>query len=931
MTKTIIETLIQLSLVGSGVSLLFMILKTILSKHLNVKTSYVLWIAILLFFVLPFEISIKNEPVQNSPSFTEIYQEKVYPVIHTNLEKNVFEPKPITQTTPIVSAVESQTEVLNSTLKLSDFVFIIWIFGIMLCALIDLTNYFRFKIKLKSTRTACNDDLIKLFNKEIEKQNIKQPLQIYHSNEVSSAILIGVLNPTIYLPNNERSMDQWSYILAHECRHQKNHDLIIKWFATIVSWIHFFNPIIHFVQNQINKDCEIACDYSITQRLSRENKVDYANTIVSMLQVEKHPAQSLTTSMTGSKKDVKKRITKISKKENRKAMIFVTSILVLALIVGCLMWSTIFKKPSVQNEPNLFAEYTKESETLNKWGYTTDLFEQIKNNDNLTKIIKELPTNGTFDKYKSHQYDEETKTLSIEYSKTTSIEKVVFKDQLLENNAYLLFYMMPECEIILMNSTDESLQFNRELSVEDFDELYTICANNLSIPLSEACVNQICIGDYISDIFKQYQREPELMKSVADITLYQIYSTTFYANPKGVVVGFKTGTAWSEDLGVKVNREEDLNDIFGPSNYSSSNKLSIRYFELNGINQGYLFYEFVDGVVQDCGIVLGQDLLSLATGDFWMSYGPITNSQICYLDECNPINSLSVLSFNHFTELTRLKYSKPENELARFIIEYDESILYRRDKVVEYVYYDNHIVKIGDYYYSIDNWNEALNIIPEMKELLAHNEKYLSSHISDTMTFDTFKSVQKGSIKEYKFKNSEKANEFLEILKSMIYVEMPKNYSFETIFSEEYILNDGTDEISILSQSNNLTLSQNGTKIFDISAQILDHRYSIISSYIEADHSIVLSKSFPMYAELYNFEDSDIKFTTTITKGEQINSYSKEQLNTVKLNDLSQFEISIDGKQIDELPYSAGSIFTVLFTGVEADKSYTYRFIYKCM
>src|SRR5699024_325077 len=105
-------------------------------------------------------------------------------------------------------------------------------------------------------------------------------------------LIVGLINPTLYLPEYEISDNDLNYILMHELTHYKRHDLLYKWFAMFVLSIHWFNPLIYVVSKQIDEECEISCDYEVCKNLSDNDKKYYMAMILEFIQtsiVKKRP------------------------------------------------------------------------------------------------------------------------------------------------------------------------------------------------------------------------------------------------------------------------------------------------------------------------------------------------------------------------------------------------------------------------------------------------------------------------------------------------------------------------------------------------------------------------------------------------------------------------------------------------------------------
>ncbi len=949
MAKNIIEMLIQLTLVGSGISLLHLILKNLFHKHLNLNIQTKVWMIVLLFFIFPFQIPTisKTTDVPTRP-ITNLYQDRVYPTINRNLETSVFEinDSPHTNLSNEVLAVQPK----KITFQMSDFIFMIWVTGALICMLWKLGAYFKYKNELKKSRIECDGELKKLFKDIQQKQNIRSIMQIYFSDQIKSAILIGLFKPTIYLPISEHTLEQWNYILLHECRHQKNHDLIIKWFAMIVSWIHFFNPIIYLIQKEINKDCELACDHAIIQNLSKQNKIEYGNTIISMLQIEQSSVHSLTTAMTGSKKEVKDRILKIAKKENKKAMYLVTSLLIVALIVGCFIWPSVFKKPTENTDPSV--ETTSYSDLwcydlMSNWGYTTKLFEDILEGKELTKIIKALPTNGTFIKYDSHNYDETNKVLSIEYDTGSIVcfTNFVFRDQMLENNAYLLFYSLPECNEILMTGSGDTHKFVRS----DFEEklefrlsypvelaLYERCGYNLVARPSNACINNVCIGDSLSKITDHYSIEPTLMKTESGISAYQVYATIFYTDSQDTIVGFKSDASWSRDqLGIDLKEEADLLMNLGLDYRNYNNDTAIYAYqartEKNENTLTYLYYELEKGVIQSCGFAESRELVKIiSNGLIEFDFKRAQQAVVCYGESCGKMDPFLISSFVSELQLHSKDQEIIKPELIRFEITYENT--QDRKDTEKYIFYENGEVAINNWNYEIVNWDKLLENHPDIKKLLYQEQKYLSSIITENavlqnVTFQTY-----GTLHNFEFKQAETANQVLEELRKMAYLEDGIRTHGAGGYFLQYVVEDDLKQFvfkfedDIYIYKDDELISTNDYQLLSVGSM------SLITSKLKADFWIELNESVIMEASLYTYEDNYISLTTEVQEDDEfLRSLTEDDLKSTSLKSYSQYVVTVDGQVVKELPYEKDKIFVVLLSFEEGDLSYSYRFKYICL
>ena len=77
---------------------------------------------------------------------------------------------------------------------------------------------------------------------------------------VATPMLIGVVRPVIVLPAGITDKGRLSDILMHELVHARRRDLLYKWFAVVVTSLHWFNPVMILVRREIGRACELSCD-----------------------------------------------------------------------------------------------------------------------------------------------------------------------------------------------------------------------------------------------------------------------------------------------------------------------------------------------------------------------------------------------------------------------------------------------------------------------------------------------------------------------------------------------------------------------------------------------------------------------------------------------------------------------------------------------
>ena len=137
--------------------------------------------------------------------------------------------------------------------------------------------------------------------------------------------------------------EELKYILLHELTHLKRKDNIIIWVSLIIKIIYWFNPIIIMAMNLMQRDCELACDTNVLNKVDYRENINYGMAILKVLNSINSNRQYIgTITMIRNKKDVKERISMISK--NKKYGF--KTLIIGAVLISVLCWVGLTSKSS---------------------------------------------------------------------------------------------------------------------------------------------------------------------------------------------------------------------------------------------------------------------------------------------------------------------------------------------------------------------------------------------------------------------------------------------------------------------------------------------------------------------------------------------------------------------------------------------------------
>jgi len=135
---------------------------------------------------------------------------------------------------------------------------------------------------------------------------------VYQVETLKTPLVIGVFSPKIYLPAHLSAKER-KLIVLHEQAHIRRRDHVVKFVAYFILCLHWFNPLVYFIFNQMRIDRELACDVSVLDMLPKDHHINYVETLLSFVSRQpRFSALSLGADIGGSKPQIIKRIRHIA-------------------------------------------------------------------------------------------------------------------------------------------------------------------------------------------------------------------------------------------------------------------------------------------------------------------------------------------------------------------------------------------------------------------------------------------------------------------------------------------------------------------------------------------------------------------------------------------------------------------------------------------
>lgn len=312
----------EILLTSSVLILALLALRRLFRRTISRRMQYTLWALVLVRLLVPLNVGTLAHNVLSAA-------EPVQTAVEKRLETPVLYMQNGTERHPaqLLSGEESQGDpqsppsdaaqsapadeysIVTPTYRavaLSEALTYVWYAGMLIVGAWFLFTNLRFARALRKARTPYS------------VEGCRYP--VYLVSALPSPCLFGVLRPAIYLNNAAAaSPELLRFVLAHEQTHARHLDPLWSLLRGLCLTVYWFDPLVWLAAVLSREDGELACDEGTLRALGADERTAYGKALLSLVPVCTKPQNPLlgATTMTGGKKSLKERVTRIA--ENRQA------------------------------------------------------------------------------------------------------------------------------------------------------------------------------------------------------------------------------------------------------------------------------------------------------------------------------------------------------------------------------------------------------------------------------------------------------------------------------------------------------------------------------------------------------------------------------------------------------------------------------------
>ncbi|HPE15866.1 MAG TPA: M56 family metallopeptidase [Oscillospiraceae bacterium] len=344
--RSAVMTILSLSLSGSAMALLLLMLRPVLAGRVSKRFGYYVWLLVLLRLCLPVSGSVsfftaagagtessvtagqtaaENPSAQSDP---DVRTDPAQEAVPTADAAGTYAPPEETRAdAPGQSLWDAAVDLAGDPAVW----FWIWAAGALGTCAWYVLGYLRFSAGVGKSGVPAEGEAARI----LEELCPRRRPRLLVSPAVDTPMLLGIFRPAVVLPDRRYDGGTLRSILRHELCHDRRGDLYYKWFAMVVFSLHWFNPLLYFVRRELAHACELACDEAVIRDMTADERRRYGETLLALAGGGNRPAGILATTMSEEKRHLKGRLLSIMNYKKTSVGAAALSLVIALALCGC--------------------------------------------------------------------------------------------------------------------------------------------------------------------------------------------------------------------------------------------------------------------------------------------------------------------------------------------------------------------------------------------------------------------------------------------------------------------------------------------------------------------------------------------------------------------------------------------------------------------
>jgi len=315
--------LIELTVRGTLASILVLLLDRALDQHQRPHWRKLWWLIVSLAWILPCHLQRSSIPSLPIP-------------LPLHFGAASIDGRDASGTSPIQ---------LRAWLSWKALLLDVWLGGAVLSFCVVSVRTLLTGRRWSRVRLCTNPELLDLLEDCKAVAGVRAPVGLVLSPDLSSPALLGWLRPRILLPEtlaSSLSRDELRGVLFHELAHFRSADIPMQWLFCFGRSLHWFNPVAHLATRRWLYFRELTADAMALAWMPEANRDAYGHALIAAVrEANPLPIPQGALALGESFQQLKLRITMIARPQNRARLVWLASIVSLALFAIVLLPRTL--------------------------------------------------------------------------------------------------------------------------------------------------------------------------------------------------------------------------------------------------------------------------------------------------------------------------------------------------------------------------------------------------------------------------------------------------------------------------------------------------------------------------------------------------------------------------------------------------------------
>ncbi|MCL1788432.1 MAG: M56 family metallopeptidase [Defluviitaleaceae bacterium] len=305
--QTFLTTLLICSVTMSAIGLLYKAATPLLARRYAPSGRYYAWLVVVMGLIVPFRprfggaivnVGLPAAVPVSAPVPIPMTQASAFGISTGHLPAHVWQP-----------LENAATAVHINWWQVG---FMVWLTGALVFLMLHGVKHYRFiKMTHRWGEAATCPQLLALLQTVAGELGIARLIPLYICPVAGSPMMTGLLRPKMFLPTADMAPDALHFIFKHELIHFRRKDLLYKYAVLLASAMHWFNPLVYRMAQEIKTLCEMSCDAQVVSGTNMDKRQRYSEAMIGVVRYQSRLKTALSTNFDGGKKDMKKRISSI--------------------------------------------------------------------------------------------------------------------------------------------------------------------------------------------------------------------------------------------------------------------------------------------------------------------------------------------------------------------------------------------------------------------------------------------------------------------------------------------------------------------------------------------------------------------------------------------------------------------------------------------